>query len=110
MSIRVTLHGTLSANHLVARKNTFSEVERSCKYPSLLHRLKRLSLTILLVLLRVSSRKMLLRLLDTVNVICQALPVRPFLEFKRMVEHSLAAIGEQLLPSAMLLAVEDKRY
>lgn len=109
MSIRVTLHGTLSANHLVARKNTFSEVERSCKYPSLLHRSKRLSLTILLVL-RVSSRKMLLRLLDTVNVICQALPVRPFLEFKRMVEHSLAAIGEQLLPSAMLLAVEDKRY
>lgn len=59
-------------------------------------------------LLRVSSRKILLRLLNTVDHICHLLPIRPFLEFKRMVETSLVAIGEQLLPSSMLVA-EDKR-
>lgn len=59
-------------------------------------------------LLRVSSRKILLRLLDTVDHICHLLPIQPFLEFKRMVETSLAAIGEQWLPSSMVM-VEDKR-
>uniref|UniRef100_A0A182QAY4 Kinesin motor domain-containing protein n=1 Tax=Anopheles farauti TaxID=69004 RepID=A0A182QAY4_9DIPT len=53
-----------------------------------------------------SLKKIMLRLLATIDMLYRLLPIQAFLELKRLMESSFTAIGEQLLPvpSATLLA------